>query len=582
METKYFKTTDGKYLKLDYEYCDDPYNPRNPDFQNLGTMVFPKDRNSRHIFGDVQPESFEEFFKKELSEAEPHDYMEGSIEFTLPTLEDCQNKEALSRFIAGNEENGYHFDVDLFNQEMDSILSSVKDNLGSSVCEDLTGGIPVDEKTGRLTGSYIIDLRTANCKGYDSAESAYTQIRDELAANLSEITPKNYFNYQDSIHHFNELEEFTESQLYDKWSETKLCVIPINVFEHSGVTCHEASLRKTSRVANDRDDGLIFNDGFIYVDKNNREVLNELKGEARDKDGNLYNKWKAKTPEETKVWAEGVLKEELNEYAKYIEGSIFDVSIYELDDSTLDWGEPVVGYNSLIVDDVEKYIMENNEYAGKIEKEIHPQIMEQILHTPTPEFKKNAFDNYVAKIKEILPDYDNNVKYAASAVSFAMKNGGSTALERDALNLYLKDNGCTTPEKTFSFLEDSVGIGEKKLSKETKFLSFHDSSLDCVYSKIKNPNRSDNESVNNLFLIDWKTKSFSFFNNCSYVIDKPSENSFHKVEVLASGKAVEKRLNTLIKAGFKNVPVENDYYEKYRRKNDWIKKYIEKEPEIGR
>ena len=96
METKYFKTTDGKYLKLDYEYCDDPYNPRNPDFQNLGTMVFPKDRNSRHIFGDVQPESFEEFFKKELSEAEPHDYMEGSIEFTLPTLEDCQNKEALS------------------------------------------------------------------------------------------------------------------------------------------------------------------------------------------------------------------------------------------------------------------------------------------------------------------------------------------------------------------------------------------------------------------------------------------------------------------------------------------------------
>lgn len=46
METKFYKTTDGKYLKLDYDYCNDSYNPRDPAYQTtLGTMVFSKIKN---------------------------------------------------------------------------------------------------------------------------------------------------------------------------------------------------------------------------------------------------------------------------------------------------------------------------------------------------------------------------------------------------------------------------------------------------------------------------------------------------------------------------------------------------------
>ncbi len=585
METKYFKTNDGKFLKLDYDYSQDSFSPRKPEYQtNLGTMVFPKEQNRRYTLGDMQPESFEEFFKDELSEKEAHDFMEGTIEINLPTLEDCQNNDALSRFIAGTVENGYHFDVDLFNQELDAILSAVKDSLGSSVCEELSGGISIDEKTGKLTDRYVIDLRTSNFYGYMAAESAWNQIRNELSSYLNDNFPRYSLEYTDSIHAYNDLDDLTESQLYDKWAETKLCVIPINVHEYSGITCYEASLRKTLHVTNDRDDGTIYNDGFIYVNKDNEEVLNELKGEARNKDGNVYNKWKPKSFEETKEWAEFILRGEIKEYANYLEGNVFDVSIYELNKATLNWEEPVVGYNFLITDDVEKYIKENDEYAGKIEKEIHPEIMDKILHTPTPEFKKKVFDNYIAKIKKILPDYDNNIKYAVSALSLAMKSGGSTPLEREALNLYLKDNGCSAPEKTFSFLEDSVGIKNKNTSVSIKPLSFsfHDSSLDCIYSKIKNPQRSDNGCVNNLLLIDWDSKRYSFFNSCSYVIDRPSALDYHKVELLSSSKAVEGRLNTLIKAGFKNTPVENEYYEKYRKKDDWIKKYIVKEPDRER
>ena len=556
METKYYRTKDGKYLKLDYDYCNDPYDPREPDYQTkLGTIVFPKNKTPRYTLGDLQPDNFEEFFKDELSEIEPHDYLEGSIEFTIPTLEDCQNNKALSRFIAGTEENGYHFDVDLFNQEMDSILSSIKDTLSSSVCKDLTGGIPVDEKTGRLTDSYIIDLRTANCKGYDSAENAYCQIRDELSNYLNEFVPKNFFNYQDSIHHFNELEDFTESQLYDKWAETKLCVIPINVSEHSGITCYEASLRKTLHVPNDRDDGAIFNDGFIYVNKNNHEVLNELKGEARDSDGNLYNKWKAKTLEEAKVWAERILKAEIKEYANVLEGNVFDVSIYELDESTLDWGEPVVGYNSLFVDNVEKYIMENNEYVGKIEEEISPQMMEQILHTPNSEFKKNVFNNYVAKIKEILPDYDNNLKYAASAASLAMKSGGSTPLEREALNLYLKENGCNTAEKTFSFLEDSVGINIPTVQKEFDPYYYNNEvggkQYEIYFSTNHNPNSSNyhsKDAAEHVLVVDTLNKRYGLLSG-SYSFNGTNFHDYKKAPDLSTKKLREK-IEQLVFYGF--------------------------------
>lgn len=585
METKYFKTNDGKFLKLDYDYSQDSFSPRDPSYQiNLGTMVFPKVSNRRYTLGDIQPENFEEFFKDELSEKEGHDFMEGTIEFELPTLEDCQNNEALSRFIAGTEENGYHFDIDLFNQELDGVLSAVKDNLGASICEDLSGGIPIDENTGKLTGNYIIDLRTANCNGYIAAENAWNQIRNELSSYLNDLLPRYSLNRTDSILAYNDLDDLTESQLFDKWAETKLCVIPINIFEHSGITCHEASLRKTLHATNDRDDGAIYNDGFIYVNKDNKEVLNELKGEARDKDGNVYNKWKAKTPKEVKEWAEAKLRAEIKEYASYLEGNVYDVSVYEFDPKTMDWGEPVVGYNFLITDDVEKYISENNEYAGKIKTEIHSEVMKEIENTPTAEYKEACFESFKTKIKEILPEFDGNPKYAFSAASIALKNNPLAALERTALSEYMKEKGCDTEVKLFDFIDKSLGIKAKDNTKTIKpvSLSFSDSSLDCIYSKIKNPQRSDNGGVNNLLLIDWDSKRYSFIKDCSYLVNCPSDRNYHKVELLSSGKAVEGRLNSLIKAGFKNTPVKEENLECCRKKDDWIKKFKLKETERER
>ena len=538
MTTKYFKTNDGKFLKLDYDYTQESFSPRDPEYQtNLGTMVFPKERNRRYTLGDKQPDSFEDFFKEELSEKEAHDFREGTIEIELPTLEDCQNNEALSRFIAGTEENGYHFDVDLFNQELDGILSAVKDNLGAAVCEDLSGGIPIDENTGKLTDSYIIDLRSANCIGYMAAENAWVQIRDELSTYLSDLLPRHSLNYTDSIHAYNDLDDLTESQLYDKWAETKLCVIPINIFEHSGMTCHEASLRKTLHVANDRDDGAIYNDGFIYVDKDNKEVLNELKGEARDKEGNVYNRWKAKTPEETKAWAEANLRSEIKEYASYLEGNVYDVSVYEFDPKTMDWGEPVVGYNFLITDDVEKYISENNEYAGKIEAEIHSEVMKKIENTPTPEFKEACFENFKAKIKEILPEFDGNLQHAARAATIAIKDNPSSKLEKDALTMYMQEKGCNSPESTFKFLEESLGV--KNIEKE---FNPYEPGYEVYFHTNPNPNSSNYHSKASplhALVVDKKNKRYGLLSG-SYSFSGNQFNWYQKIPDLSIKKLREK------------------------------------------
>ena len=519
---------------LDENY---PENPRDENYMtNLGTMVFPKNNNSRHTFGDVQPESFDDFFKEELSKAEPHEYIEGSIEFTLPTLEDCQKNESLSRFIAGTEESGYHFDVDLFNQEMDSILSSVKDNQGASICEDLTGGIPIDENTGKLTDSYIIDLRTANCNDYYGAESAYNQIRDELAYHLSGIVPKNFFNYQGSIHHFNELDNLTESQLYDKWAATKLCVIPIDLYEHSGLTCHEASVRKTLHVTNDRDDGAIYNDGFIFIDKDNREVLDQLKGEARDSEGKVYNTWKPKSLDEVKEWAETNLRNEIETYASYLEGDVHEFQIEEFNPETLSWDILENETESFIFGSGLKETVENHGF--QIKENLNIEQIEKLEKTITPEFKNAVWENFKKEVREALPEFEGNIGHAAGAVLYSMNKLNSNSLQVQALREYMTENGCTTKEKTDRFLKEAVPVVQKEFD---PFLD-EGKQFEIYFSTNHNPEASNYLSKmtpEHALVVDPANKRYGLLSG-SYSFNGSRFEDYKKIPDLSTKKLREK------------------------------------------
>ena len=188
-ESLYFKNNDGVIYHAVLDYDMDAQNPR--DWSNLGKMVF-KNHN-RYSLGDEQPEYYNDFFKEQISENEPSNYFEGYFEFELPSLEKIENDENFSRFIAGTKENGFRFDKELYDQEIKAILSNIKEELKDE-CEELNGGIPVDENTNRLTDVYRINLRTINCSDYVPAEYCLNMIKSKLSEGLENLFPKNFFS----------------------------------------------------------------------------------------------------------------------------------------------------------------------------------------------------------------------------------------------------------------------------------------------------------------------------------------------------------------------------------------------------
>lgn len=557
-EKMYFKDGDSVYQAhfLDEGY---PEDPRNPDFcTNLGTMVFKK--KLRYELGDEQVEDFGDFFRDQISEKEPNDYFEGFIEFELPTLEQAQNDENLSRFIAGTEESGYRFDKELYAQEMDYILSSIKDSLGESVCNDISGGIPIDEKTNFLTDTYRIDLRTADCAGYTKAENCLNEIKSELSSRIKNLAPKNWFNYtEDSIHAFNRLDDLTESQLFDKWAQTKLCVIPINFFEHSGITVHEAAVRKTLRAANDRDDGDVYNDGFIYIDKDNQEVLNELKGEARDSEGKVYNTWKAKTSEEVKNWAEENLRSEIKTYASYLEGDVHSLEVEEFNRETLDWDILENQSCSMVFGSDLKSELKSLGY--KIDNVLTEEQIKQLLNTPTPEFKKACWNEFIESVRKALPEFDNKPEYASAAVLYSMNQKGSLELNKKALNEYMKEIGCDSREKTVSVLKEALALNkEKSQSQNYEQESLKDfdpytdggKQFEIYFSTNHNPEASNYKSKrapNHVLVVDTENKRYGLLTG-AYSIDGDHFDDYKNKPDLSTKKLREK-IEHLETSGFK-------------------------------
>lgn len=562
MKTQYFKTKGGKYLKAEYDYTEYAENPRNEKFQtNLGKMVFKEQK--RHTLGDEQFADWKEFLKSELADEEK---FKASAKFivTLPSVDEAKQNPSLSRFIAGNAELGNWFDAPFFEQMMEEMASSVRENEPDV---DISVGIPLNEKSGELTDKMEITIDCPESDSEYTVESQFQFVFDAISENLQSMR----LDYDYDVNKDSNLERMTEIELFNKWNEGNLVCLPLEVYEHSGITVHAGENGKV--LHDDRSylaDGDITSDGMIFVRKDSWEVQNELKGEAQDKDGVVYNKWTPKTIEEAKTWAENVLRNEVKEYANYLEGQVYDLTMSEFNPATLDW-DFSEGFNNLIVDDVESFVKDN--YRKEELSEIHSRTMEEIKNSITPEFKKASFDNYVSKIKEILPEFDGDIRFASKAATFALKEKTNSELERKALAEYMAEKGCVNAETTFNFLKESVGAGIIK-EKELPPLSFDNPNLECFFSKIKNPERSDNGAVNNALLVDYENKRFAFVTGVSYIIDKPSETYLKKVELLSSGKAVEKEVEKLVKSGFRNTKLKSDYVDQYRKNDDWIKNHI--------
>lgn len=566
METKYYKVKDGKFLKLDYRYNEYPESTLNPNFQtNLGTMVCKDMKN--YALGNVQVKDWEEYFRSELSDEER---FKVSCKFTInmPSVEEARNNPMLEKFIAGTEREGHYFDKPFFQQEIESMLSSIYIDDDNDI--DLSAGIPVlEDENQKLSNVLEIDFDIPESKEESNVEDKLQSLINAVSENLNEYK----LDWDYTVNKDSNLERMNEVELLKMWNEKKNFVcIPLSVYEHSGIAIHhgeegQLTLNRVQSFTNGftgktESYPVVAEDGFMIVAKDNNEVLDYLKSH---------------TEEETKKWAAGVLIAEIEEYNDYVQGFVYDATIYEFNPKTMDWDE-IEGVNNIITSDMENWL---KDYYNQSEpKEIHSQIIQEMMNTPTPEYKQAVFEKYVSKIKEIMPEFDGNLKHAASAATLSMKEGSATNLERTALSEYMKEKGCISPESTFKFLEESVGIKGKNLAKELNPLSFRDENLECVFSKIKNPNRSDNGGVNNALLIDYENRRFAYVSGASQMIDKPSETYLKKVEELSS-KAVEKKLGTLVKAGFKNAALNSESLNMYRKDDKWISKYILKEPGRG-
>lgn len=581
-ETIYFKDNDT-YYKANWEEETWVDNPRK-ESEPLGMMVFEK--NSNGNYGDFQIEDYSEFFLTELRKKENIDYARGTISFELPSVEVAQKNPVLQNFIAGTERDGFYFDKPYFDQFMTEQFSNIMESVNSiyedyPLCDEITGGIPVSEDGLKLSDKYEIQFRTPNLANDYDADLAFNKIYNALNDLLDNELCLAHENKR-----YNITDDMTQSELFEKWKATKVTVLPIDLSIHSGETCHEVSVRKTLHAPNDRDDGFIYNDGFIYLDKDNKEYKDQLVGEARDKDGNVYNTWKAKNEDEAKAWAEANLRAEIKEYANYLEGDCHSVSVAYFDPETLSWIDNEY-QGQILGSSLEESL---NEHGFDTSHQLTSNEVFTLKNTPTKEFKEASIKEFFETVKKNLDD-PRCKKDTGFAAAFYFKElevkeknyisetdeVNKITLKKEAVTEYLNEKGISS-EMLPSWLERELGISKEK---ELPSLSFYGENLECIYSKNKNKASSAYGSPHAALLIDYDNKRFAYFTGVEYMLSNPSTTYLKSVETASSTKNLEKTLQQLVKSGFKNAPGEEKLKE-YQRDDKWIRANILKEPGIER
>lgn len=551
-ETLYFKS--GKdYVKAEWNYDDYAESPRT-DRDNLGKLVFFKNKNGK--FGDEQVDEWREFFIDQLTDSNPVSRYEGEVRFKIPSAEEAMGNPKLEKYVTGEG----RFDKELFSQDMDAALDNAESSLEGFSATN-TGGITLDDDQLTLSDEYRIDFDTEEF----SQDGNYSWMLDKTVEAIYSVLKEDFGITRESCSMDwrleNSLEDLTESELYDKWAESKAAVVPIDLYIHSGATCREAPVRKSPLT----DGGYIHNDGFAYVEKDNEEYRQELES--------------GKTEEEAKKWAEQNLRGEIQDYASYLEGDVHTLTVSYFNPKTNEW---------------EKSDMEDGILGGTLEQALKDRgtNIDEILAKNTvfnlensvnPEFKSETVRMYIDDVKKNLPDFDNSLKAAATSVSKQWKAKAETnreetdrlnrwELRKKALKEYFKENGIDSAEKTFAFLAKETGFKEK--SQSLPPLSIQDKSLVAYFAKINNPARSDNGGLAKLLLVDEKNKSLAYFDSPSYIITKG--DIWGKTVNLGSGKQVAEKAKELLRYGFKDVDVADKFlveHQKHFTKQDLEKSF---------
>ena len=200
---------------------------------------------------------------------------------------------------------------------------------------------------------------------------------------------------QDMTGHSNDSELNTEK--YFKELSKDFYIMPITLHIYSSADGIHLSVWDTETF-NDRDESNC--DGFVYVRKDNPEILEYLKENGQEK---------------TDEWIKNVLKGEVDIYQKWCRGEVYGVSCDEYNPENKEWND-INSYWTFYADDNETLYNSLRSFAiesGMINEN------DSIIDNKNIRQELDKFDNidYVKPLffneaKKLLPDYNNNPEYA--------------------------------------------------------------------------------------------------------------------------------------------------------------------------
>ena len=449
-DSVYFsKDDEGKVFRTTLIKDSEPYFPRDPEMlENLGTLVMQRDT----VAGDTEA-NVDNIYDYMIEQLELEYESSVSRSFRIPDvevfIEKAKENPALEKYIKrrdGNIEPVTRIDTVALISDIESAIDKSFDlsELPESEKIDFSCNAPQVDATGRFINH---DLQIIF--KYDGVIENGGELNlklDELCDKFYEIATKDFgcipstFNYN-SLDVSNKNENLTRQELFEKFKNTKAAALPVSYGEHG----------PGARWLNISGDAKYLS-GIIFVDKDNKEYLDMIKGEARDSDGNIYSKWKSCTEKEASEWAEKVLEGEIELYNQYLQGECYGVRNELYDPETRCWKEVETVWGCYPISDLDFMqgradIMIDNDIGGElITKEAALEICKD-----SPE---KVIEMFFDKAKKHLPEYENNPLMAYKTQLLLWQNNGNSD-RAEIVADFVKQN-CHSPKELNFFLIDKM------------------------------------------------------------------------------------------------------------------------------
>jgi len=229
-------------------------------------------------------------------------------------------------------------------------------------------------------------------------------------------------------------EDLSDSELFKKWKDSKYMVLPLNLYDHSGLSMSIGFGRGW-------DNGVV---GYIFVDKDNKELLDYQKTHSED---------------ETKNWVSENLQSEVKTYDNYLCGDIYYAKSEKFDKGTREWTD-FDSVGGIFPNNDLNYYEQKEEIARNVvnpQKFITKNEAEKLLDKNLPQNEKAVFDKFISDVNCVLPDFENHYGHSLVFVKKTMQKEGKEN-HFSLISDFLKKVGCIDEKTTEIYLKEKSNL----------------------------------------------------------------------------------------------------------------------------